>query len=108
MSRWLGIDHGTRRIGVAAGSTADGIAGPVEVIPAEPADKAIRRIQQLAEDYRVVATADGCHLTWIMAMKPQGLAGRFGMFAGRPVMGLVFQRFLHNLRRYTDERFAVR
>jgi hypothetical protein len=41
-------------------------------------------------------------------MKPAGLAGRLGLFAGRPVMGRQLQRFLHNLRRYTDERFAVR
>jgi hypothetical protein len=28
------------------------------------------------------------------------------MTAGRPVMGWLFQRFLHNLRRYTDRRYA--
>ncbi len=38
-------------------------------------------------------------------MKPNGgVAGRLGLFTGRPVMGWMFQRFLHNLRRYTDER----
>ncbi|OCB10172.1 polyketide cyclase [Mycolicibacterium porcinum] len=62
-------------------------------------------ISAFAEDYRVVETADGCHLTWVMAMKPSGLAGRLGMTMGRPVMAWLFQRFLHNLRRYTaDER----
>jgi hypothetical protein len=65
-------------------------------------------IAAFAEDYRVVPTATGCHLTWIMAMKPNGAAGRFGLFTGQPVMGWMFQRFLHNLRRYTDERFAAR
>jgi putative holliday junction resolvase len=64
MSRWLGIDHGARRIGVAAGNTEDGIAGPVEVVAAEPADKAIRRILQLAEDYRV----DGIVVGWPINM----------------------------------------
>ena len=49
----------------------------------------------------------GCHLTWVMAMKPNGLAGRLGMTLGKPVMGWVFQRFLYNLRRYSDERFAT-
>lgn len=62
-------------------------------------------ISAFAEDYRVVATGDGCHLTWVMAMAPAGLAGRVGMTLGRPVMGWLFQRFLHNLRRYTDERY---
>ena len=64
MSRWLGIDHGTRRIGVAAGSTEDGIAGPLEMIPAVPADLAVRRIRQLAHDYRV----DGVVVGWPLNM----------------------------------------
>ena len=76
MSRWLGIDHGTRRIGVAAGSTEDGIAGPVEVVAAEPADKAVQRIQQLAADYRV----DGVVVGWPLNMDdtegPQGKIAR--------------------------------
>lgn len=63
-------------------------------------------ISAFAEDYRVVPTAGGCHLTWVMAMKPNGLAGRIGMTIFAPLMGWMFQRFLHNLRRYSDERFA--
>ena len=57
-------------------------------------------ISAFAEDYRVVPTAEGCHLTWVMAMTPSGLAGRLGMAIGKPIMGWMFQRFLHNLRRY--------
>jgi len=64
-------------------------------------------LSAFAEDYRVVPTADGCHLTWVMAMKPSGVAGRVGMTFSRPVMAWLFQRFLHNLRRYTDERYAT-
>lgn len=64
-------------------------------------------IAAFAEDYRVVPTTAGCTLTWVMAMKPSGPAGWFGMMLGRPVLGWLFQRFLHNLRRYTDERFSV-
>lgn len=63
-------------------------------------------VAAFAEDYRVVPTDTGCHLTWIMAIKPNGLTGRLGMFTSRPVMGWLFQRFLHNLRRYTDHRFT--
>ncbi|TVX91425.1 SRPBCC family protein [Mycolicibacterium porcinum] len=63
-------------------------------------------ISAFAEDYRVVETADGCHLTWVMAMKPSGLAGRLGMTMGRPVMAWLFQRFLHNLRRLSNERYG--
>lgn len=63
-------------------------------------------ISAFAEDYRVEETPQGCHLTWVMAMKPSGLAGRLGMTLGQPVMAWLFQRFLHNLRRYTDERYG--
>ncbi|PJK20503.1 SRPBCC family protein [Mycolicibacterium goodii] len=64
-------------------------------------------ISAFAEDYRVVETPQGCHLTWVMAIKPSGLAGRLGMLLGKPVMAWLFQRFLHNLRRYSDARYPV-
>jgi len=64
-------------------------------------------IAAFAEDYRVVQTSTGCHLTWVMAMKPKGAAGRIGMSLSRPVMVRTFQKFLSNLRDYTDKRFAV-
>ena len=63
-------------------------------------------IAAFAEDYRIVPTAGGCHLTWGMAMKPKGVAARLGMSLGRPVMARTFQKFLYNLRDYTNERFA--
>ena len=65
-------------------------------------------IAAFAEDYRIVPTASGCHLTWVMAMKPKGVAARLGMTLGRPVMARTFQKFLYNLRDYTNERFANR
>lgn len=64
-------------------------------------------IAAFAEDYRVVQTPQGCHLTWVMAMKPNGVAARLGMSLGRPVMGWIFQKFLHNLRDYSAERFGL-
>jgi uncharacterized protein YndB with AHSA1/START domain len=90
------------------------IVGDEEYIAWEPFSHIAFRFNQstsnaisaFAEDYRVVETAEGCHLTWVMAMKPSGLAGRLGMSMGQLVMGWLFQRFLHNLRRYTDARFA--
>lgn len=63
-------------------------------------------ISAFAESYTVEPTGPGCHLTWVMAMKPSGLAGEVGMKLGSPVMGWLFQRFLHNLRRYTDQRYG--
>jgi carbon monoxide dehydrogenase subunit G len=92
-----------------------GITGDEEFLAWEPFSHMAFRfntstsnsIAAFAEGYRVVPTADGCHLTWVMAMKPNGFAGTFGLFIGKPVMAWMFQRFLHNLRRYTDTRFAV-
>ncbi|MCH9641823.1 MAG: SRPBCC family protein [Actinomycetia bacterium] len=100
----------TRTVAMLGGITAD-----EEFLAWEPFTRMAFRFNEsttgsvaaFAEDYRVLATADGCHLTWIMAMKPNGLAGRFGLFTGRPVMGWLFQRFLYNLRRYAAERFAA-
>jgi carbon monoxide dehydrogenase subunit G len=64
-------------------------------------------IAAFAEDYNVVPIVNGCHLTWVMAMKPNGVAARLGMTLGRPVMARMFQKFLYNLRDYTDKRFAA-
>jgi carbon monoxide dehydrogenase subunit G len=92
-----------------------GIVGDEEFLAWKPFSHMAFRFNQastssiaaFAEDYRVVPTAGGCHLTWVMAMKPSGAAARWGMSLGRPVMSRVFQRFLHNLRRYTDERYGT-
>jgi hypothetical protein len=59
-----------------------------------------------AEDYRVQAIPGGCRLTWTMAMKPVGPA-RLAMVAFGPLLNLGLHRFLSNLRRYTDNRFAA-
>jgi Polyketide cyclase / dehydrase and lipid transport len=92
-----------------------GITGDEEFLAWEPFthmafrfnESTTSSITAFAEDYRVVPTTGGCHLTWVMAMQPNGVAGRLGMALGRPVMGWLFQRFLYNLRRYSDARFAV-
>lgn len=89
------------------------IVGDEEFIAWEPFSHMAFRFNQstsnaiaaFAEDYRVVETPTGSHVTWVMAMKPSGLLARLGMTMGQPVMGWLFQRFLHNLRRYTDERY---
>jgi len=104
--------------GVGTTRTVDmrgGIVGDEEFLAWEPYshmafrfnDASTGSIAAFAEDYRVVSTPGGCHLTWVMAMKPNGMAARLGMTVGRPVMARVFQKFLYNLRSYTDKRFAV-
>ncbi|HOF17562.1 MAG TPA: Holliday junction resolvase RuvX [Phycisphaerae bacterium] len=72
MSRWIGIDHGTKRIGLAAGDTAGGIATPLDVIPAEPLDQAIRKILQRAEEYHATGIVVGWPLNMDDTEGPQG------------------------------------
>jgi putative Holliday junction resolvase len=76
MGRWLGIDPGTKRIGVAAGRTADGIASPVAVLPAEPLEAAIEEIRRLAEDYGAEGVAVGWPLNMDDTEGPQGRLAR--------------------------------
>lgn len=64
-------------------------------------------IAAFAEDYRIEPTGGGCRLTWAMAMKPNGVAARLGMTAGRPVMSWLFQKFLHNLRDYSTKQYPA-
>jgi hypothetical protein len=64
-------------------------------------------IRAFAEDYRIKPTPNGCHLTWVMAMAPNGVVARLGMSLGRPVMSWLFQKFLFNLRDYSDKRYAA-
>lgn len=72
MGRWLGIDYGSKRIGIAMGSSEDRIASPLEVIPAEPHRLALDRIRKFAADY----TAAGIVVGWPLNMDdtegPQG------------------------------------
>ena len=76
MPQWLCIDHGDVRIGLAAGSTEQGIASPLKVIPAEPHDDAVAAIKTTAADYG----ADGLVVGWPLNMDdsegPQGKAAR--------------------------------
>ena len=58
------------------------------------------------EDYRIEPTAQGCRLTWTLANRLTGPA-RWGAPVSGPLMNLAFRRFLSNLRRYTDKRFAT-
>jgi carbon monoxide dehydrogenase subunit G len=64
-------------------------------------------IAAFAEDYHLKPTEGGCQLTWVMAMKPNGVAARLGMTVGRPVMSWLFQKFLYNLRDYSAKRYPA-
>ena len=91
-----------------------GIVGDEEYLVWEPFTRMAFRFNQcstkavaaFAEDYRVDVISGGSRLTWTLAQKPAGPA-KLAMFATRPLLNLVFRRFLTNLRRYTDARFAA-
>jgi carbon monoxide dehydrogenase subunit G len=65
-----------------------------------------RAVAAFAEDYRVEAIPGGCRLTWTLAQKPAGPA-KLAMLVARPLLNLALRRFLTNLRRYSDKRFAA-
>lgn len=91
-----------------------GIVGDEEFLAWEPNTRMAFRFNSsstgalaaFAEDYRIAETAEGCRLTWTLAQRLAGPA-RFTAFLATPVMNLAFRRFLANLRRYTDQRFAT-
>ncbi len=74
--RWLCIDHGTVRLGVAVGDTQTRMAAPVKVIPAVPLGPAIEQIRQIAQEY----DAGGIIVGWPINMDdsegPQGRLAR--------------------------------
>ena len=76
MARWLGLDHGSKRIGVAAGDTADEIASPVDMVPAKPHADALAKIAQLASDYSAVGIVVGWPLNMDDTEGPQGVLAR--------------------------------
>ena len=58
MRRWIGIDHGTKRIGVAVGDAEGGIATPLEVLSAGDVDLD-KRISKLVAEYDAVGVVVG-------------------------------------------------
>ena len=76
MGCWLGIDHGTVRIGIAVGDTTSGIASPLAVVPATPPDDMIRAIVKLAKEYHAVGLVVGWPLNMDDTEGPQGLLAR--------------------------------
>ncbi|MBN1943872.1 MAG: Holliday junction resolvase RuvX [Phycisphaerae bacterium] len=76
MSRWLGIDHGLKRVGLAVGSTEEGFAAPVTVLPAEPEDRLLAEIDRLAGEYNVAGLVVGWPVNMDDTEGPQARAAR--------------------------------
>ncbi|MFF0490987.1 SRPBCC family protein [Nocardia sp. NPDC004068] len=66
----------------------------------------VKGITAFAENYDIVPTAEGCRLTWTLAMSGDR-ATEVSLRLFRPVMNLTFRRFLRNLRTLTDRRYAA-
>lgn len=62
-------------------------------------------MEAFAEYYQVVPTAQGCRLTWTLALWPTGIQ-KVSLKIFGPVLDRTFAWFLKRLRRYTDQRFA--
>lgn len=75
-TRWLCIDHGTARIGIAGGNSITGIASPLEVVPAVPPEAAIERIKQVAKEYDAQGIVVGWPLNMDDSEGPQGRIAR--------------------------------
>ena len=67
--RILGIDHGTRRIGLALSDPMEIIAQPLEYVPAEPAAAALERLCAIVKDQEVSRVVVGM---------PRNMDGSFG------------------------------
>lgn len=76
MGRWLGIDHGTKRVGIAVGSAPGGIATPLAVVPAEPAESLYRKVAALSDEYGVEGVVVGWPLNMDDSEGPQGALAR--------------------------------
>lgn len=94
----MGIDHGTRRIGLAVGDTVGRIASGVKVIPAEPPAAAMSQILLLAGEYQV----DGLVVGWPLNM--DGTEGPQGKLAHDMARELAAQTKLEV--RLWDERLS--
>ncbi len=77
MTRWIGIDHGTKRIGVAVGDAEGRIATPLEVLSASDVNF-VERIKKTAAEYDAVGVVVGWPLLADDSEGPQArLARRF-------------------------------
>ena len=103
MGRWLGIDYGHKRIGVAAGRTEDGIASPVTVLEGLTLEAAIETIRRLARDYQ----AEGVVVGWALNMDdtegPQGLLTRQAAAALAQATGLDVRVWDERLSSFTAD-----
>jgi putative holliday junction resolvase len=76
MGCWLGVDHGSRRIGIAVGNEVDGLAVGVTVLAASPIDHLAGQIAALLQEYGCGGIVVGWPLNMDDTEGPQGVAAR--------------------------------
>ncbi|NQU74799.1 MAG: Holliday junction resolvase RuvX [Planctomycetes bacterium] len=76
MTRWLAVDHGTKRIGLAVSDETGSIVSPMGAIPATPAALAFSRIADLADEYDISGVVVGWPLNVNDTEGPQGRLAR--------------------------------
>jgi putative Holliday junction resolvase len=74
MSRWLGIDHGSKRIGIAVGDDSIAIAAPVTVLDGEHLnfDQITEQIVRIAGEHDAAGAVVGWPLNMDDTEGPQG------------------------------------
>ncbi len=80
MTKFLGIDHGTKRVGVAVGDDEFRLAAPVTTVDVTgSADSVIHAIAELANDYQIDVIVIGLPLNMDGSEGPQAkLTREFG------------------------------
>ena len=97
MSRYLGVDYGTKRIGLAISDGLGLTARPLEVVSRKDLEVALRKI---ADEYPVDEVVVGL---------PTGLGGHEGDSAiGARALGHEIEKLLEVPVSYVDERFTSR
>ncbi len=76
MDRWLGIDHGSKRIGVAVGDTSSEIAAPLKILDGADARKIIENIVRIADEHDASSVVVGWPLNMDDTEGPQGKIAR--------------------------------
>ena len=76
MGRWLGIDHGSKRIGVAVGDTSSAIAVPLTVLDGADFNQVAEQIVRITDEHDASAVVVGWPLNMDDTEGPQGKTAR--------------------------------
>ncbi len=88
MGRWLAIDLGAQRTGLAIGDTLDGIATPLDVLDGKSIEDIIEHVRRVIADYRITGLVMGWPLNMDDTEGPQGRLSRKVAFQLGQVLGM--------------------